>query len=199
MALIPAYCKACDFVFTLNPGIQLGEGIDVTITGATTSNFGSACPKCGGEADIISGRVRTRDGLFEVISAPDMTERVLRRLGLLLLESVSANEGPEEAAKRIEQEAPALARWIRESFSGVARPVFLAAITGIAGGIAEGATLDVIGHLHPEAVINLTVNQSAMSPAEQQAAIQDIIRKLKQEERNNKGGGPRKHKRPHPR
>ncbi|MFY9665526.1 MAG: hypothetical protein WAK19_13870 [Candidatus Cybelea sp.] len=138
-------------------------------------------------AEIISGRVRIREGFFEVVSAPAMTERVLRRLGLLLLESIDANEGPEETAARIESEAPELASWIRETFGGLAQRVFIIIITAIATAFAERA----INSPHPETVINnLTLNQCAMSPEQREASVRQVLRRLKNEESAEKDARP---------
>jgi hypothetical protein len=185
VTLIPAVCKKCGLVFS-PPAIDAENVVGLTVSGVATN-----CPQCGGVAQLIEGKFNVRDGLFEIISAPDMTEGVLRRLGLLLLESVGADEEPDEIANRVESESPSLARWIREVAREWSKPVLLLILSAIANALVTRG-VDAI-QAHPETVYTTIIEQCQLSPEKRQVIIQDVIRHLKDSKRSNEGGGPDSH------
>ena len=180
MTLVPARCDLCDYIFQ-------SRAISVSDSGIQMYGNKTQCPQCGGPASFIEGTFNVRDEGFEVLIAPETTVEILRSIGLLLLESASAGEGPEQAAARVEIVSPSAAATIRKKYGGLSTPAFIALITALATGFVEGAGEAAFHHFFEDKPpqVTIKIDESAvehnlkLSQEERQRIIDDAIRQMR--------------------
>lgn len=107
---LPAQCQnpKCKAIF------PSGFGMD----GKNISFFGCAsqCPVCGSNAEVVTGTFSVRDGILEIISAPDSSRDMLRAF---LSIAEKAKEGTIS-----EQEAVLEAKRINPKYAGILEVAF---------------------------------------------------------------------------
>lgn len=98
MPSLPAQCTHCGLTWTPR-AFNFGEGVTLISVGSTTN-----CPRCGSVARILDGQYSVRDGLIEVLSAPDWSMQALRRLRRAAEEAEAlAATNPEAAISLVEK------------------------------------------------------------------------------------------------
>lgn len=82
MATIPAHCHSCGAVF-----LSRMIAIEGSVQNLTLSNNSEPCIYCEGRAFLADGVFNIANDVISVISAPDFTLEMLRRLGVAVQEA----------------------------------------------------------------------------------------------------------------
>ncbi len=133
-------------------GFAAGSEVQLTLSGNTES-----CPACGRPSAVMDGSFSIRDGLVEVLSAPQWTRDMLERTRATVQQTVDAIQRDDLAAAwsaidDLRRDHNGLAEFVRTSVSGQPKKravqvlggiVFALAIISDSGG-AVSAISDVI-------------------------------------------------------
>jgi hypothetical protein len=105
---VPAVCDDCGGVFA--SGLVADESTDITIIG-----FRTTCPYCGGSGGIPDGSYDFIGDTIQVLAANPYSRERLERVRTILDELRSAGSNTsEEVVAALEEEAPELARIVRD-------------------------------------------------------------------------------------
>ncbi len=103
MPAIPAFCDTCGTAFS--SGIVVENSFNVSFSG----NRSGSCPKCGGMGHVPDGVFNVVGSTIEILSAPSRTIQELTRLVEILRAAKTSSAKPEDVARDIERDVPALA------------------------------------------------------------------------------------------
>lgn len=107
---MPAHCPSCGLIF--NSALEV-QGGAVAISGVTQN-----CPRCGERAAVIDGDFEVIGGdILRVISAPEQSEEVLRRISEVLKSGIEKEESRESVIGKVEAISPETAS-ILKPFEG---------------------------------------------------------------------------------
>lgn len=109
---VPAHCDDCGLTWEPRGAITLLPG------GEGTRLIGNAtrCPNCGGLARFIEGTFSVRDGMIEVLAAPDWSMQALRLLQRAAQEAEAlADTDPEAAVSLIARVSARVGAFLRHA------------------------------------------------------------------------------------
>jgi hypothetical protein len=95
---LPAICDRCGAVF---PSGFAGSGTFI-------GNKSGPCPACGGMGSVLDGTYQTVGNVIKLLAGPQKTVNQLRNLVAVITEARKVAKVPNEAVKKIKNEAPEL-------------------------------------------------------------------------------------------
>lgn len=169
MPAIPAFCDTCGTAFP--SGIFVENCLNISLSG----NKSGPCPKCGGIGHIPDGVFNVVGSTIEILSAPDRTIQELTRLVEILQAAKTLNARPEEVAREIKRDIPALALLL------LLRPSSKAdwyAFLGILLAIVQVyLTVNPTGTSTPAVTINQVIHQTFVNEQTGESATTKASRK----------------------
>ena len=107
-AVIPAHCPNCGVVFRSRL-LSIGGNVkNLTLSGNMET-----CPFCGNRANTAEGVFDIADGVITVISAPHITEEMLRAFGAVVKTAYAEKTDPDDLAKQADKIDTTLGQLVR--------------------------------------------------------------------------------------
>lgn len=97
MTALPGRCVRCLRPATGHGGVHLSDVVDFR---ASDNILKGGCSHCGGDVQLLEGRLNVVDGAFEMLSGPDWSWEVVEQLKLRLRRA--AQEGNADAVRDVD-------------------------------------------------------------------------------------------------
>jgi hypothetical protein len=159
MPSLPVLCPRCKLFFPSRSVHAAAGATDITFAGCSES-----FPRCGSDADILSGTYEFGQNVVTLLTGPSSSFATLNAIASALDDYRRGKETAEHTKERIERTAPTFGSWLSTQ---VNHPQFLPAILNV-------LALIVTALIAANAAIEVARMQAGNKPSAQQHGLEQL-------------------------